>query len=87
MLSNAKTEHYNKLFDKIETEKDTRSLYNLTYELMDKKCGNSPQTFLSEGKLIRKPKQMANLQVNYYKNKVDNLKGKFLKLIGILTDS
>ena len=73
MLSRAKKEHYNKLYNKIENEKDTRKLYNLTYELMNKTKGGSPQSFVSEGKLIRKPKQMANLQINYYKNKIENL--------------
>ena len=73
MLSKVKTEYFNKLYTKIENEKDTRSLYNLTYELMNKKNGNTPQSFVSDGKLVRKPKLMANLQVNYYTNKVNNL--------------
>ena len=72
-MSTAKKEHYNKLYDKIEIEKDTRNLYNLTYELIDKKNGNTPQTLISDGKIIRKPKLMANLQVNFYENKVKEL--------------
>ena len=73
LLSNVKTDYYRKLYDKIATEKDARNLYNLTYELMNKKSGNSPQTYISEGKVIRKPKMMANLQMCHYDNKVRNL--------------
>ena len=73
LLAASKKEHYNKIYEKIQTEKDTRSLYNLTYELMDKKRGTTPQALVSEGRLIRKPRLMANLLVNFYENKVKNL--------------
>ena len=46
-------------------------MYKLTRELKDSKIGSSPQIYLQNGRPVRKPELMANLQPNYY---VDKLK-------------
>ena len=72
-LSKCKNSHYQKLFSKIETEKSTKNLYRMIGELSDKKDGNCPQQFIKNGRLIRKPEMMANMQLDYYIGKVRGL--------------
>ena len=72
-LSKCKTDYYKKLYEHIEQEKDTKGLFRLMKELFDNKDGLAPQAFLDEGHLVRKSREMANLQMNYYTEKVQLL--------------
>ena len=55
---------------------DSKSLYSLTNELLDTRSGSSPQQYLVEGRLIRKPVDMANHQMSYYvKNTKKRIEG------------
>ena len=69
-LRSSKSEFFNKLYKKAEAEKTTKSLFSLTKELQGNKNGNMPQTFLKEGKPIRKPVELANWQMDYYVKKL-----------------
>ena len=40
---------------------------------MDKKDNCTPQQFLKDGRLVRKPVEMANLQMEHFNVKVENL--------------
>ena len=54
----------------MQTEKDVKGLTN---ELCDGNVGTTPQQFCKDGNLIQKPLEMANLQLDYYINKVESL--------------
>ena len=73
LLSRSKSDHFKELYSKIEKEHDTRNLYRLTYEILDKKVGNTPQQFVTDGKLERKPRNMAILQMKYYTQNIRKL--------------
>ena len=49
---------------------DTKNMYNLTNELLDRKNANSPQQLVLAGRLIRKPIEIANALIEYYDTKV-----------------
>ena len=72
-LRSSKIEFFNKLYTKADKEKTTKSLFNITKELQGKKIGNTPQTFIKDGKPIRKPLELANFQMNYYVEKLRNI--------------
>ena len=72
-LKNCKTSHYNELYKKLEKEKTSRNLYSLTNQLIGNKNGGSPQQFVQNGNLIRKPVDMANLLMDYYVEKIRNI--------------
>ena len=75
-LEKCKEEYHRKLYKKIENERTTKNLYRLTSELFDKRDGCTPQQYVKNGNIIRKPIQMANLQMEYYDEKIKNLTAK-----------
>ena len=70
MLQKCKKEHFNSLFEKMKNENDVKGIYRLTNELFDTKNGTNPQQLLVNGRLIRKPIDMANAQIAYFKDKI-----------------
>ena len=72
-VKRTKEEHYRNLYDKIRVEADTKKLFKLTGELLDIRSGNLPQRFLIEGRVVSKPNEMSNSQLDFYNTKVENL--------------
>ena len=72
-LRNCKRNFHEKLFEKVEQETTTKGLYRLTRELCGLKSISTPQQYISDGVVVRKPSQMVNLQLEYYMNKVSTL--------------
>ena len=72
-LRDCKKQFFNDLYTNMENEKTTKNLYRLTGELMDKKDYCTPQQFLKDGRLVRKPVEMANMQMEHFNLKVENL--------------
>ena len=72
-VKNAKTNHFCKLYEKLRNESDVKGIYRLTNELSHKKAGTGPQEFHSNGRIIRKPVDMANHQLDYYIQKVKTI--------------
>ena len=72
-LSKCKKSHFNKIYEQMEDTHDSRGLYRLTNELLDSNSVTTPQQFLDGGNLVRKPCDMANLQINYYVDKLKKL--------------
>ena len=72
-LKKCKEDYHNKLFKKMEGEKTSKGLYNLTRELCNLKDGSMPQSFLQDGQIISKPKLMANCQIDYFSLKVKKM--------------
>ena len=68
-----KNESINKIYEKMRTEKDTKGLYGLTAKLTSGKPTTSPQQYIDDGKIISKPAEMANLQLDHYVEKVDSI--------------
>ena len=57
-------------------ENDSRNLYRLTHEILNKRTGTTPQQLVVEGRLLRKPKEMADALVNFYESKIKKILGK-----------
>ena len=70
LLRESKKHFYQNLYNKIEQETDTKSLYSLSNELINRTDRSSPQQFVVNGTLLRKPSEMANMQMDYYVKKV-----------------
>ena len=72
-LEKGKRKYYNDLFTSLEKENYTKKIYNETRRLLNWKTGISPRTFLMEGKILRKPLELANAQLEYFKTKIEGL--------------
>ena len=71
-LIKSKNEHFRTMYKKFESENDTKSIFRTTKNLLNW-GGGSPQSFLMEGKLFRRPIDLANLQLKIFEDKVDKL--------------
>ena len=72
-LKTTKNEHYKNLFKSYDKNNDTRSIYSTAKKLLSLKKGSSPQSFLVEGQLIRRPVDLAKIQMDYFRDKVIQL--------------
>ena len=68
-----KNEYYTKVYEKLAEEKDTKNIYKMTKDLCGWKVDNGPRTFLQNGILTRKPRELADIQVRYYHDKIEKL--------------
>ena len=59
-------------YENLQDNNDTKGLYRLAKKMGWKACGQ-PESFLINGKMITSPKDMANVQVNYFHDKVKNI--------------
>ena len=55
------TKHYREIFENCEKENDIKSIYKTTKNLLGWKSGGSSHSFLIEGRLYRRPDELANL--------------------------
>ena len=67
---------YNKKYDEIEEKKDTRLLYKTVSRQLGWKAANSPSCFLKDGLYRRKPCELAEIQSEFFKNKIDTLRSR-----------
>ena len=72
-LKVCKKNYFKGLFQKVDAEKTTKNLFRLAGELMGRKDYSSPQQYLERGRLVRKPREMANCQLNFYVEKLNIL--------------
>ena len=67
-ISKVKTAHMKKLFENMENEKYVKGMYKLTAQLCSTNSVITPQQFIHEGRIVTKPTEMANLQLDCYIN-------------------
>ena len=67
-------------FEKIEEEKDTARLFSKTRELLHWRRSGAPTSFLINGKFIRKQKEVADAQIDFFTDKVKNIKSTLPKV-------
>ena len=72
-LRKDKTKFHEELYNKMEEEKDSKGLYGLTRKLLGTETDTSPQFYVKQGKQIRKPQEMANEQLSYYRDKINKI--------------
>ena len=60
-------------YEKLQKNNDSRGLYNLTKKKMGWKNCQTPKSFLVNGKLETSPKKLANIQSEFFHNKVKSL--------------
>ena len=70
-----KKEYFAKKYDECNKEGDISRLYTITKKQLGWKTGGTPQSFLQDGKIITSPKLLAEIQNNYFVNKVKELVG------------
>ena len=59
----SKNEHFEKMYDKLADNNDTKGVFGTTKELLGLNNDTSPRSFLVNGQLVRKPKDLANVLV------------------------
>ena len=73
MAKSEKTKYYRELFISLHEEKDSKRIHSVTRDLLGWNRDMGPKNFLSHGRIIRKPKELANEQLTYYQEKMDKL--------------
>ena len=71
-----KVTYYRTIFDGIEAEKDTAKLFKMTKRLLGQVSAGPPNCLTLDGRPTYKQKEIADIQVNHYYNKVNKLKHK-----------
>ena len=59
-----------------------RNIFNETKKLLKLKTGGQPTSFLVAGRLIKKPSELANIQIEYYTMKIQKLMGRLSGIDG-----
>ena len=77
-----KRKHFEKIFINCETTNDTKTLYRVTKDQLGWDSGGPPDNFMIEGRKISAPKDMANIQLNTFLNKVEKLRSRLPILKG-----
>ena len=72
-LHNTRNNHYKEVFEKLEKSHDVKNIYNMARRILHWEGAGAPQSFLSDGILIRRPIDLANLQMKYFDTKVKTL--------------
>ena len=65
-LKNLRTEHFKKLYENFEHEHDVKNIFRTTKNLLNFKSGGSPHNFLVDGNLIRRPVELAEVQMSFF---------------------
>ena len=68
-----KNQSVSQMFEKLKNEKNVKGIYNLTAQLSGNKTTTTPQHYVQQGRIIAKPVEMANAQLDYFVKKVDKL--------------
>ena len=61
-------------YKNIEDEKDSGRLFSTTRRLLNWQPAGPPKSFLLDGRLTSKQQQVADIQVNYYANKLEKIR-------------
>ena len=72
-LRKLKIKYYREMYKKYEKDNDTKSIYRTTKKLLNFNSGGSPQCFLIDGNPLRRPVDLANVQMNFFVEKVRKL--------------
>ena len=72
-LHKADIDFHNNLYKKFKETHDVKNIYKTTRRLLNWKGGGGPQSFLKNGLLVRRPIDLANLQMEFFNNKVKGL--------------
>ena len=69
-----KERYYEKLYNNFTSTNDSKNIYGTTKELLGWNVDSTPRAFLIEGRMIRKPVDLANAQLDHYEMKMRTLK-------------
>ena len=72
--------YLSEVYREIENENDTANLFSTTRKLLGWKMSCPPKSFLVEGRPIRTQVEVANVQADFYENKVEGIKNRLPKV-------
>ena len=72
-MKHNKKEHFKELFDNMEASNNTQGLFKTIKSQLGIKSGGPPQSLVIGGKSITAPKKIADAQLSFFNNKVENL--------------
>ena len=65
--------HLEEVYKELNDKKDARGMFRMAKNLAGWKVGGTPEAFLTEGRLTRNPREMVELQMEAFSNKVKEL--------------
>ena len=71
-----KKEHMEEKHRKLQEDKNTKGIYQYSKKQMGWKSNGPPTVLLDGGKMRRSPKDIANIQMNFFHEKIINLRNK-----------
>ena len=72
-LKKVKNEFYKNMFENFEKTHDSKNIYNVARKLLNWGGVGGPQSFLVDGVLVKRPVDLANLQMKFFVEKVNKL--------------
>ena len=85
-IRKTKNEHFQRKFKNLAEENNSKKIHSEIYDLLGKKRDLGPRTFFSNGRFIRKPKELANEQLNFYERKMNKIMLKMRTMTGNFQD-
>ena len=76
MQKNDKSKYISEMYEKIESENDSEKLFQTTRNLLGWTKLGPPNEFHIDGTVIRGQREIADLQANYYSDKIKKIKSK-----------
>ena len=73
-VTSDRSNHLKKQYEKLNENNDSCGLYNLTKQKMGWKAAKGPECFIKDGNRVMKPKELADMQVEHFHEKVKKLK-------------
>ena len=71
-VKNDRKDNLRKHFDKLHEDKNVKGLYDLTKKKLGWNKAGDPEMFVINGEGISNPKEMTDIQMNTFSNKVKN---------------
>ena len=68
-----RAKQYSDTFVNIDKNKDSKDLYNQAKTMLGWNSGKFPESFLVDGVVTNSPRQVANIQLNYFNDKIHKL--------------
>ena len=75
-VKKTKEVHFKYIFEHLTETKDSRKIYGTTKHLLGWQQNSSPTSLLVDGRLLKKPIEMANVLIEHFEQKINNLRSK-----------
>ena len=72
-IKREKTEHFKNIFTSLQKNNDSKRIHRVAWDLLGWNRDLAQKSFLHQGRIISSPKELANLQIDHYSDKMNRL--------------